>query len=180
MLTKGYTYQVLNDFKKYVIKQSRSRLTKGKKNVDRKLYNSIDGDVKVNPNSISLSFSMEDYGYYQDRGVKGKTSTYPEIARYGTLAKFGSGKGKKGGLSKGIKEWVRKRRFQFTDNKGRFMSYNSTAFLITRSIWNKGLKPSLFFTKPFEQGFKKLPEEIIEAYGLDVEEFLQFTLNGKK
>ena len=180
MLTKGYTYQALNAFKKFVIQQSRSRLTKGGKNVDKKLYNSIDGEVKLNPNSFSLSFFMEDYGYYQDRGVKGKTSTYPEIAKYGTLAQFGSGKGKSGGLSKGIKEWVRKRRFQFRDDKGKFMSYNSTAFLITRSIWNKGLKPSLFFTKPFEQGFKKLPDELLEAYGLDVEEFLQFTLNKSK
>lgn len=180
MLTKGYTYQVLNTFKKFVVQQSRSRLSKSKKNVDKKLYNSIKGDVDVNPNSISLSFSMEDYGYYQDRGVKGKTSTYPEIAKYGTLAKFGSGKGKEGGLTNGIKEWVRKRRIQFKDRKtGKFMSYNSTAFLITRSIWHKGMKPSLFFTKPFEQAFKKLPDELIEAYGLDIEELLSFTLNNK-
>jgi len=52
---------------------------------------------------------MEEYGYYQDRGVKGKTSTYPEIAKFGTLAKFGSGKGKKGGLTEGIKNWVQRK-----------------------------------------------------------------------
>ena len=51
--------------------------------------------------------------------------------------------------------------------------------MIASNIYNRGLKPSLFFTKPFEQGFKKLPDELLEAYGLDVEEFLQFTLNKR-
>ena len=60
------------------------------------------------------------------------------------------------------------------------MSYNSTAFLISRSIWNKGLKPSLFFTKPFEKAFKTLPDKILKAYGLDVEEFLKFTIKQNR
>ena len=55
-------------------------------------------------------------------------------------------------------------------------SYNTIGFLIARSIYRKGIKPSLFFTKPFEQGFKKLPDELINSFGLDVEDFLAFTL----
>lgn len=179
MLTKGKTYEALNTFKQIVINQSRSMLSKKGKNVSKKLFNSIDGKVTVSPNSINLTFSMEDYAYFQDLGVKGAKTTYPETARYGTLAKFGSGKGKKGGLSNGILKWVESKRFQFTDKKGKFMSYKSTAFLISRSIFNKGLKPSLFFTQPFQNAFKTLPDELIEAYGLDVEDFLQFTLNKK-
>jgi len=171
------TEAALEAFKNFVIQQSRSRLSKGKKNVSKSLYNSLKGFVKVMPNSVNVTFEMEEYGYYQDRGVKGAKSTYPEIGRYGTLAKFGSGKGKKGGLTKGIKEWVRARRFQFRDKKtGKFMSYDSTAYLITRSVYNKGIKPSLFFTKPFEQAYDKLPDELIEKFGLDVEDFLAFTL----
>lgn len=167
MLTKGYTYQALNTFKKFVIQQSRSRLTKGNKNVNKKLYNSIDGEVKVNPNSFSLSFFMEDYGVYQDKGVSGTKKKYNTPFSYTT----------KRPPRKTLEEWISKRRFQFRDKKGRFMSYKSMSFLIQRSIFEKGIKPSLFFTKPFEQGFKKLPEELLEAYGLDVEEFLQYTLN---
>ena len=101
------TEAALEAFKNFVIQQARSRLTKSKKNVSKELYNSLKGNVKAMPNSIFVDFKMEDYGYYQDRGVKGKTSTYPEIAQYGTLAKFGSGKGEKGGLSGGIKKWVK-------------------------------------------------------------------------
>ena len=55
------------------------------------------------------------------------------------------------------------------------MSYQSTAFIITRSIYNKGIAPSLFFTKPFEAAFKNLPDELLEAYGLEVEDFLKYT-----
>ena len=51
-------------------------------------------------------------------------------------------------------------------------------FLISKkSVYNKGIKPSLFFTKPFEQEhLKKLPDELINSFGLDVEDFLAFTL----
>mgnify|MGYP003638332196 FL=1 len=171
------TQKVLDIFKGIVLNQSRAMLSKKGKNVSNELYRSLDGVVKAMPNSINVKFEMQEYGYYQDRGVKGKTSTYSEIAKYGTLAKFGSGKGKKGGLSEGIKKWVKARRFQFRDKKtGKFMSYNSTAFLISRSIYNKGIKPSLFFTKPFENAFKKLPDELIESFGLDIEDFLAYTL----
>ena len=166
MLTKGYTYQALNNFKKFVIQQSRSRLSKGRKNVNGKLYKSIDGKVKVNHNSFSLSFSMEDYGVYQDKGVSGTKKKYNTPFSYTS----------KRPPRKTLEEWISKRRFQFRDKKGKFMSYQSMSFLIQRSIFEKGIKPSLFFTKPFEQGFKKLPDEIIEAYGLDIEELLEFTL----
>jgi hypothetical protein len=59
---------------------------------------------------------------------------------------------------------------------GKFMSYNSTAFLVVQGIFNNGIKPSLFFTKPFQSAFNKMPDELVEAYGLDVEEFLKYTL----
>lgn len=169
MLTKGYTYQSLNAFKKFVIQQSRSRLTKGRKNVNKKLYNSIDGEVKVDPNSFSLSFFMEDYGVFQDKGVSGTKKKYNTPFSYTT----------KMPPRKSIEDWISKRRFQFRDKKGKFMSYQSMSYIIRRSIFEKGIKPSLFFTKPFEQAFKKLPDELVEAYGLDVEEFLEFTLNKK-
>jgi len=166
MLDKEEVQEVIDKFRKYVVQQSRSNLTKQKKNASKSLYNSIKGVSKVNPNSISLYFEMEEHGIYQDKGVKGKTSS---TKAPNSPFKFGSGTGKKGGLTQGIQKWVKQKRFQFRDEQGRFMSYNSTAFLITRSIYNKGLKPSLFFTKPFEKAFDRLPDELVEAYGLDIE-----------
>jgi len=50
--------------------------------------------------------------------------------------------------------------------------------MIARSIYNNGIKPSLFFTKPFKKAFTNLDKDIIKAYKLDVEELLKFTTNG--
>ena len=61
----------LNRFAKYVISQSRANLTRAKKG-GGSLYKSLDSNVKVSNNSFELSFLMEDYGIFQDKGVKGK------------------------------------------------------------------------------------------------------------
>lgn len=178
---KSYTKTSLEGFRDYIVKQSKSNLTRKGKNVSKSLYNSISGNVKVSANSIELDFQMEEHGLYIDQGVKGKTSS---AKAPNSPFKFGTGTGKKGGLTKGIENWVKRRRFQFKDRQtGKFMSYEQTARLITRSVYNKGIAPTEFFTKPFEAGFKRLPEFIIEAYGLDVESTLKYVIdkqNGKQ
>jgi len=163
------TEKYLNDFAKYVIQQSRSNLTKGDKNVNKKLYNSLDNEIEVGANSFRLAFLMEDYGKFQDKGVSGTEKKYNTPFSY---------KSKKPPL-RPITDWVKNRRFQFRQKNGKFMSYQSTAFLVRNSIFKKGIKPSLFFTKPFEKAFERLPDELVEAYGLDVEQFLEFTINKK-
>jgi hypothetical protein len=170
MLDNKNTKDYLNAFAKYLIQQSRSNLTKQGKNVDKKLYNSLDKEIEVGANSFRMAFLMEDYGAYQDKGVSGTQKKYNTPFSY---------KSKKPPL-KPIQDWVTKRRFQFRNKEtGKFMSYKSTAFLITRGIFKNGIKPSLFFTKPFEKAFERLPDELVEAYGLDVEQFLQYTINKK-
>ena len=61
----------LTTFAKRVIQQARQNLTKKKKNSTKELYNSLDYDLAVGPNSFSLTFSMEQYGEFQDKGVSG-------------------------------------------------------------------------------------------------------------
>ena len=163
------TEKYLNDFAKYVIQQSRSNLTKGNKNVNKNLYNSLDKEIEVGANSFRMAFLMEDYGTFQDKGVSGTEKKYNTPFSY---------KSKRPPL-KPITDWVKNRRFQFRQKNGEFMSYKSTAFLVRNSIFKKGIKPSLFFTKPFEKAFERLPDELIEEYGLDVEQFLEYTINKK-
>ena len=169
----------LDVFGKYVIQQARSNLSKKGKNSSNKLYSSLKYDVKVSKNSFQFAIEAEDYASFQDLGVKGK---FKSAKAPNSPFKFGSGTGRKGGLSEGILGWVTQKRFQFQDRStGKFLSFKATSFLIVRSIFNTGLKPSLFLTKPFEDGFKRLPDDIVEAYGLDVETFLkQIIKNGKK
>ena len=164
-MQKDEIQKALERFRDHVVNQAKSNLTRMDKNVSKKLHQSIKGEVKTMQNSISMDFSMEEYGAYQDQGVKGKRSSSKAP---NSPFKFGSGTGKKGGLTKAMETWVQRRRIQFKDRKtGKFMSYKSTAFLMTRSIYSKGIKPSMFFTKPFEAAYKNLPEELIEKYGIE-------------
>ena len=175
MLDRTETNKVLQKFSKYVVSQSRANLTRKDKNVKGKLYQSIKGETFTGKNSIGIYFEMEDYGEFQDKGVKGVSSS---AKAPNSPYRFGSGTGRKGGLTEGIRQWVKDRRFQFRDNEtNRFLSYEQTAFLITRSIYQKGIEASRFFSKPFEVGFERLPDELIEAYGLDLEKTLQQSLN---
>ena len=164
-MQKDEVQKALERFRDHVVAQAKRNLTNKDKNVSKKLYNSISGEVKVFPNSIGMYFDMEEYGAYQDQGIKGKNSASKAPQ---SPFRFGSGTGKKGGLTAAMEKWVKNRRIQFKDRKnGKFMSYQSTAWLITRSIYSKGIKPSLFFTKPFEAAYKNLPDVLIEKYGLE-------------
>jgi hypothetical protein len=170
MLDNKNTNKYLNEFAKYVIQQSRSNLTKGNKNVNKNLYNSLDSQIEVSANSFRLEFLMENYGEFQDKGVSGTKKKYNTPFSYSS----------KRPPLKPIQDWVTKRRFQFRNREsGKFMSFKSTAYLIAGGILKNGIKPSLFFTKPFEKAFERMPDELVEAYGLDIEKFLQYTLNKK-
>jgi len=161
--------QELNRFAKYVITQSKANLTRGKKNSSKALYNSLDYDLNVSPNSFSMSFLMEDYGVFQDKGVSGIKKKYNTPYSYTN---------KMPPPSKMDKWIVRKGLKGVRGKDGKFISRKSLQFMIARSIYNKGIKPSLFFTKPFKKAFTNLNKDIIKAYQLDVEELLKFTTNG--
>ncbi len=171
-------YKNLNDaleqYAKYVIQQARTNLTKDKKGGGN-LYNSLNYDILESTDQFLVDFLMEDYGMFVDKGVKGKTSTYPETQAALSQFQYGSGTGLKGGLTKAIynsetkQGWLKKKKFQWRDEKGRFMSYESMAFLIARSIYNKGLKANLFFTKPFEKGIERLSKELYAGFVKDVD-----------
>lgn len=168
----------LNKFAKGVVMQSRKNLTTGRHKASGALHRSIDYELNVSKNSFSIAFLMEEYGQYQDKGVRGKRSSQRAPK---SPFRFGSGTGKKGGLTRGIDKWVRQKNIQFRDKRsGRFLSYKSTAYLITRSIYNKGIKPSMFFTKPFENAFKRLPDEVVEKFGLEVDDFMKHALKDFK
>ena len=154
------TREALNNFGKFVVQQARTRLTKSKKNVSKKLYNSLDYNINASNDSISVVFEMEDYGKFQDLGVSGKKTKYNTPYSYKS----------KMPPAKAFSQWVvRKGLDGVRDKKGRFIKRKSMQFLIARSIYEYGIKPSMFFTKPFETGFERLPKELQEKFGIDIE-----------
>jgi len=149
------TKKALEKFGKYLVKESRKNLTRKKKNVTNSLYDSLDYQVKAMPNSFEFDFLMEEYGEWVDKGRRaGKNPPFSPL-----------------------RKWVQDRRIQFRDNRGRFQTYDQTAWAVVKSIGKKGIEPSNFYTRPFNLGFQKLPDEVAEAYALDVEEFLDFTID---
>ena len=171
-MTLEETNKALNKFAKYVIQQARTNLTKGKKNVSNELYKSLDSDVKIHRNSLSMDMVMDKYGMFQDRGVKGtKSGKSLSGFSYKSSSNLIGFEAATGTFAKQAKH----KRMQPRDKKGRFGSYKTMGFILANSIKKKGIKPSMFFTKPFEQEFKKLPNELIEAYALDLENFINFT-----
>jgi len=170
----------LNRFAKYVISQSRANLTRGKKNSSNKLYNSLDSNVKVSKNSFELTFLMEEYGVFQDKGVKGTKSNYLENKNSPFSYKSKGGKNGLKGMPppKAFDKWIVRKGLKGI-RKGQFISRKSLQFMIARSVFEKGIKASLFFTKPFEKAFKNLPKELVESFALDVEQLIKTTVNNK-
>lgn len=155
-MEKSEVQKALERFRDHVVSISKRNLTNKQKNSSKKLYNSIQGKVKANPNSFELEFTMEDYGVFQDAGVSGTKKKYNTPYSYKS----------KMPPPKAFDKWLVKKGIAPRDN-GRFTSRKSLAFLIARSVYRNGIKPSLFFTKPFEAAYKNLPQELIDKYGLD-------------
>lgn len=149
------TEAALDKFGKYLVREARKNLTRQKKNNTNSLYKSLDYEVKDMPNSINFDFLMEEYGEWVDKGRK--AGKMPPVSA--------------------IEKWVSQRKIQFRDNKGRFETYNSTAWSIARGIKKRGIPATNFYSRPFKLGFNKLPPELTQAYALDLEDFLDFTLN---
>ena len=173
MLDREETQKQLETFKRYVVAKSKMNLKTSKKNTSGKLSNSIKGVTKVNPNSISLYFEMLDYGVWQDKGVNGYRSVYTTPYSF-----------KKNGPSrqmlKNLDRWIVKKGIAPRDKNGKFINRLGFKFAIAKNIFKNGIKPSLFFTKPFEKAYKNLPNELISAYGLDITKIFTDTIETKK
>jgi hypothetical protein len=149
------TEKALERFGRYLVIESRKNLTRKKKNVTNSLYESLDYKVKAMPNSFEFDFLMNEYGEWVDKGRKA---------------------GKKPPFSP-IRKWVEERRIQFRDNSGKFQTYDQTAWAVVGGIGRNGIEASNFYSRPFKLGYDRLPNEVVEAYALDVEDFLEFTID---
>ena len=172
------TNEVLNKFGKYVVQQARSNLTKTQPYPQNggALYNSLAYKIDTENDIFLIDFLMESYGEFVDRGVKGKNpNALPKGSKWSGIQKaptspYKFGSMKSTGLRKAINKWTKSKGIKGRDSKtGRFITTKTMQYLITRSIYLSGIKASMFFTKPFEQAFKRLTPEITESFLLDIE-----------
>ena len=113
-----------------------------------------------NANSISFDISMADYGEWVDAGRK-KGNYAPSLA---------------------IQKWVETKPIRPRNASGSFAkitssNINSLTYLINRKIKKVGIEPTHFLSEPFNLKYKQLPEEVVEAYALDVEDFVRFSID---
>ena len=156
------TEEVLQGFLDDVIKQAKRNLKDKNINASRSLSNSFKSEVKVNPNSIEATIEAEDYLPFIDLGVKG-TKSGKSLGGF----KYTN---KKPPI-RFLRTWIKQKSRRF-----RQRDLNRQAFAVQNTIFKRGIRPTKFFSDPFEDEFKKLPPELIEAYGLDLDRFIDFVL----
>lgn len=145
--------KALHRYMRKVFQQARRILTSEKINATGELYKSLDYEVQVDELKITLQPMGTDYWDYVNQGVKGSTSDAkaPE-----SPYQFGTGTGPQGQLEPSIRQWIDDKPVnQWRDKKGRFMSKDAMAFIISRSVYTTGLKPTNFMTNPFERLFER-------------------------
>ena len=179
------TQEELDKFKNYVIQQSKSNLSKLKKNDKKGLYNAIKGEAKAMPNSFYLSFDLGEYGAFIDKGVKGAdpSQVSPNAKLKGQQAPNSPYSFKtKRPPSDLIAKWAQRKGLRLRNKKGQYIkgSYKAIGFITAKNIWARGIKPTLFFTKPFEKAFDKLPESLVVKYGLDCSKLFNQTIKQPK
>lgn len=167
MLADKYLRDELNKFAKYVIQQSRSNLSKGKKNVSKELYNSLGYEISQSGSTVSLGFDMVDYGKFQDRGVSGTEKKYNTPYKYTN----------KMPPAKAFDKWTVRKGIAPRGKGGKFEKRKGLNYAIAKSIYKKGIRPSMFFTKPFAAAFKRLPDELVEAYSIGIEKQIQVNIS---
>ncbi|MEM1337270.1 MAG: hypothetical protein AAGF96_05945 [Bacteroidota bacterium] len=166
-MEKEYVEKELNAFIDRVAASARTNLLRH--NTSRRLSRSIEGNVQVFPRSFTIEMFMEDYGEFQDKGVSGTER------KYNTPFKFTN----KRPPASEFDQWQVRKGLAGRNERGQFTSRRGANFDLANHIYKQGIRPKLFFTKAWEDAFKELPEDIIEAYGLDVEDLMRITLNIK-
>ena len=140
------TTKTLEKIGKMWRKNARISLRKQDKVNTGALYNSMPVTVGQNQYAIYVDITPTvDYWEFVDKGVQGASrNIFPRQSE--SPFKYGSGKGGRG-LRGAIDKWVLQKGLGGTrDSQGRFTPRKSLVFLITRAIWNRGLKPTFFIS----------------------------------
>jgi len=165
------TIQALQKFGNNVVKEGKGILKKKKKTTSgNTLFNDFDYLVTNQQDSLTLEFEFgraRDYWQFVDEGVKG-VGGFKGSGRargQGSPFKFSS----KMPPRKPLMQWIKNKPLKGRDKKGRFIKRESFAFLIQRSIFQRGLERTQFFSKPFTEQLNKQTDNITEAFADDLE-----------
>lgn len=166
------TIQALQSFGSQVVKEGKSILSRKNKTTSKNtLYNEFDYLVTSSDTSVTIEFEFgnaEDYWQFVDEGVRG-AGGFKGSGRargQGSPFKFSN----KMPPRRVIDRWIVSKPLKAArDDRGRFIQRKSLAFLIQRSIFQRGLQRTQFFSKPFSEQLERQTEKITDAFAQDID-----------
>jgi len=169
--------KALTKFGSNVIQKGRRILDQKKKRTqENTLYTNYHYKMKSTSSTITFGFEFgeaEEYWEFVDQGVVGTGSSG---GRSKTTGQFTRGSGSPfkfkydnpgGAMVKAIKGWIKNKPVSLGD-----MNITGLAFAIGYSIKRRGLERTMFYSNPVNKALKKLPDELTDAFRLDVEKLV--------
>lgn len=157
--------QALEAFGMSVIKQAQENLDRNNMNASYRLRNSMSFESTVSKNSLSAFFYLGPYAMYQDQGVNGTQQDR------GSEFNFTTDRPSKGMVLR-IQDWMADKGIGFEE-----LSSRNKAYAISTNILRNGIRKTLFFSEAYEKAFAELPEELVEAFALDMDDFFNFIIS---
>ena len=161
-------------------KNARISLRKQDKVNTGALYNSMSVTVGEDNEGYFVNITPQvHYWEFVDKGVQGASRNI-FTRQSESPFKFGSGKGPRG-LRGAIDKWVVQKNIEGTrDAQGRFVTRKSMVFMISRAIYNRGLKPTFFISDTRKRLKVKALQWLGLALGQDVANALRLNLKLNK
>jgi len=174
MLDLKNTTATLNKFGDNVVYDAKQNLKDSGKVASGKLLDSIYSlGAKYTGNSLELNIVLEKYGAFIDKGVSGVKVKYDTPYSYTNKMPPPSA----------LDGWIVRKGLAPRENgkfTGRTISavgfQKSIQFLVARSIFFNGIKPTKFLTNAVQKNLNILPNDLKNSFGLDVNSTVDFII----
>ena len=171
------TENIISQFCSKLIEKARANLNKEGKRASGTLFDQMSFDIEKTDDNIKgvISFgSAEDYWMFVDQGVKGAGGFKGSGRMRGQGSKF-KFTNKMPPPSK-LDNWIVRNNLaprqngKFTGRKISTVGFKkSIQFLLARSIFSRGIKASMYFTKPFEKEYKTLAANLVNDFKIEID-----------
>lgn len=122
------------------------------------LRSSIKTDVLQSGNTITISLSMADYGYYQDQGVDGTKRSWGAPFKFSKMPPPSK-----------LDGWVVRNGIAPRSSGGQFTSRKGLNFVIARSIMENGIRPKNFIEPVIDKNLEGIADIVGEDLWIELE-----------
>ena len=165
---------ILSSFGSKLIEKARANLNKKGKRAKGTLFNEMSYNIEKTMSGIKFKMDFgqaDDYWQFIDQGVQGSGGFKGRGRARGLGSPFKFGR--KQPPLRAILPWISIKGIKGRDKKGRFITKKSLAFLIARSIKQKGIERTRFISKPYDDMIGDLNSEIAEAFAVDIDNSIE-------